>query len=244
MGQPVLFAEMKDNPVDDLVASWANTGGVWAPENISDCAIIVDLPGADAVVAGYFWATIGFRPVPLFNGCPGAGAAVDVQPILHALLNMTSYLKALPLKPDAPPVFLLDSSRMRNRVPITPGVFDNRWLAFPEDFPSATFLLSHNIKNAILIHELPAHASLHSAFLVNDTPQPQEDLAHVLLRWQQAGILIQSKDVHSDAPPKRISVAKPGMFKTLYRRAMVLLGLHRNDAGGFGSEVPQPGSGG
>ena len=41
----------------------------------------------------------------------------------------------------APPAFLLDSDRMKAPAP-DPGRFDNRWLVFPQDFPSAAFLRS------------------------------------------------------------------------------------------------------
>src|SRR5262245_53930285 len=34
------------------------------------CALVVDLPGPEAVIAGLILAQQGYRPVPLFNSCP------------------------------------------------------------------------------------------------------------------------------------------------------------------------------
>ena len=61
---------------------------------------------------------------------------------------------------------------MQPAVPPGPGTFDNRWVVFPQDFPSAAFLRSRGVAEVLLIQA---------------GAQPQEDLAHVLLRWQQGG---------------------------------------------------------
>ena len=62
---------------------------------------------------------------------------------------------------------------MQPPVPPSPGKFDNRWVVFPQDFPSATFLRSRGVADVLLIHS---------------GKSVQEDLAHVLLRWQQGGL--------------------------------------------------------
>src|SRR5688572_16597157 len=41
-------------------------------------AVVVDLPGEEAVRMGVALARHGFRPVPLFNGTSGPVAAIDV----------------------------------------------------------------------------------------------------------------------------------------------------------------------
>ena len=49
------------------------------PESWSQTAIVVDLPGEEAVAAGLMLAARGFRPVPLFNGTMGPNAVIDVD---------------------------------------------------------------------------------------------------------------------------------------------------------------------
>src|SRR5208337_2702449 len=129
-------------------------------------------------------------PVPLYNASPGSpfvglspgaqgawDAAVDMRPIVAAIGRITASLQALNLPADAPPAFLLDSNRLLGTTrPVTPGMFDNRWMVFPQDFPSANFLLVHGIQKALLVQK--------------DRLEPQDDLAHTLLRWQEGGITV------------------------------------------------------
>jgi hypothetical protein len=44
--------------------------------------------------------------------------------------------------------------------------------------------------------------------------------------------------------PQPLQVRKPSKFRHLWYRALVLLRLRRNSAGGFGSVIPMPSSGG
>lgn len=110
-----------------------------------------------------------------------------------------------------------------------PGRFDNRWLVFPQDFPSANFFLSRAIQTLLLVQE---------------KDQPLADLAHVLLRWQEAGIRLLLKNPLLPAPVTDLHVHRPSQFRSIWYRVMALAGLRRNSAGGFGSIVPQASSGG
>ncbi|HEY9421285.1 MAG TPA: hypothetical protein VIW92_07725, partial [Thermoanaerobaculia bacterium] len=74
--------------------------------------------------------------------------------------------------------------------------------------------------------------------------QPQDDLAHALRRWQEAGIAIYLQDPDRDEPPRPLDVRRPSSFRSLFYRALALAGLRRNSAGGFGGIIPQPSSGG
>jgi hypothetical protein len=71
---------------------------------------------------------------------------------------------------------------------------------------------------------------------------PHEDLAHVLLRYQEAGIAILSAATDGGAEP--ITIAKPNNFGRFWYRALALAGLRRNSAGGFGAVIPARGPGG
>src|SRR3954467_7113424 len=77
----------------------------------SRSAVIVDLPGEEAVYAGVALAARGFRPVALFNGTNGPSPVVDVAPIVEALGRAAEGIRTRPLEPEAAPAFLLDSRR-------------------------------------------------------------------------------------------------------------------------------------
>jgi len=228
--KPILFARLppatRPEPTEPKLD--ANVG--WAPEPRGDTAIVVDLPGARSVGAGLALARLGYRPVPLFNASDGPSAVIDVGPIARALVAGADALRESNLKPDAPPAFLLDADRMRPRMHPGPGRFDNRWVVFPQDFPSATMLLSRGVREVLLAQVGEA--------------APQEDLAHVLLRWRNAGIRLLAVDVERNERPRDLLVKPPSLFRRAWYRAVALVGLRRNDAGGFGAMIPVPSAGG
>lgn len=196
----------------------------------SSTAFVLDLPGAQSVELGLALARAGYRPVPVFNTADHTAAVVNVRPILDQLQAGADEISRLPTRPGEPPAFLLDSGRGAGFP--GPGKFDNRWLVFPQDFPSATFLLSQGIRRVVLLRP------------TTSSDQPREDLAHVLLRWQEAGIEIYLQDPAADQPPRPLTVQRPSRFRGLAYRALAVFGLKRNSAGGFGSVIPIVTSGG
>ena len=225
--KPVLFAQRSGItlPPERSAPAIADR---WLPPASGQRAIIVDLPGSEALRIGLALAGRGHRPVPLYNTCDDPAAVIDVRPLVTALARAVPDLGKLSLPPDAPPAFLLDSHRMQPAVLPAPGKFDNRWVVFPQDFPSATFLQAHGIRDVVLIQE---------------ADYPQEDLAHVLRRWQDAGLAIHVLKPQEDTL-RSVVVVKPSWFKRLGYRFAAMSGLRRNNAGGFGAIVPTPGSGG
>jgi hypothetical protein len=232
--KPVLFAELEPVPPVDIAASALPELRQLAG---AGSAILIDLPSADAVTAGLALAQVGYRPVPLFNGARGpgldggtAGAVLDNSRILAWLVAGASVLTEADLPPDAPPAFMLDSRRRLAESRATPGQFDNRWVVFPQDFPSANFLRAHGFYQALLLQS-------------DASAQPQEDLAHVLLRWQEAGLSLATLTPDPHSRPVPLHVRKPSRFRSLWYCALTIAGLRRNSAGGFGSIVPHPSSG-
>jgi hypothetical protein len=193
----------------------------------SRSTVIVDLPGGDAVRAGLALADRGFRPVPLFNGTSGPLPVVDVAPIVDALGAGAERLRRRVLAPDAAPAFLLDSRRQTGSP--SPGTYDNRWVVLPQDFPSGVLLRSKGILQATLIqqdrHDIPA------------------DLAHVLRRWQEHGIRVHTLELGTGTRAE-VNVARPSWFRFVWYAAITVLGLRRNNVGGFGSIVPEQTNGG
>lgn len=247
--KPVLFAHYGEvrralDPsaggasAEALAASSSPAGGAAdLPPADGRTAVVVDLPGPASVAAGLRLAKLGYRPVPLFNavsppGFPGeplaAVAAVDVRPILAALVASAEALSALVLPPEAPPAFLLDHARRTGHP--EPGQFDNRSVSLPTDFPSGHLLQSRGVERVVVAQP--------------GSGQPQEDLRHTLVRWQREGLAILVRPTDPPGPPEPIDVVLPSGFGRVWQRALAVLGLRRYPLGGFGGTLPEPGGGG
>jgi hypothetical protein len=224
--RPILFAQMPE-------AEGTRSGGEpWrgldvsrVPEGGDKVVVVVDLPGEESVWTGLALAGRGYRPVPLYNACTGPHEVIDQGPIIQALRAGAGYLAGLQLA-DAAPAFLLDARRMSPAREVRPGDFDNRWQVFAEDFTSAAFLTRRGFQRAVL--------------LVRGRREPAEDLAHVLHRWQDAGMSIEILDLTAGAAPVPINVARPRWYRAAWQRALAILGLRRGYRGGFGAVVPTP----
>lgn len=196
----------------------------WVQDPRSRTALVVDLPGTDAVRAGLELARRGYRPVPLFNTSVGPSSVIDAASIAGALMAGAEELRRTSLPPDAPPAFLIDSDRARPLVKPEPGRYDNRWIVFPQDFPSANYLQAAGIGEVLLVQREPV--------------PPADDLAHVLLRWQQGGVQILATDAKTRDRPRSLTISPPSRFRRAWYRATALMGFRRNDAGGFGAMIP------
>lgn len=215
--KPVMFMDPAETLFPRLVIPEAD----WLQGLESDTMIVADLPGERGVVESLALARMGYRPVPLYNGVDGRvhSMAVKVGDIRKALFTGADELYGCDISPDAPPVFMLDSNRMAGSGK-QPGTYDNRWCVFPQDMPSASFLLKAGIRKVIVRSD-----------------KIRNDLAHILLRYQKEGIEIY---LCPDREIKKISVVKPSRFMSLSYRFRVIAGLSRNGAGGFGARIPEP----
>jgi hypothetical protein len=110
-----------------------------------------------------------------------------------------------------------------------PGDFDNRSISLPTDFPSSNFLLSRGIRRVVLVQD--------------DASDPEADLAHTLLRWQQAGVSIMASTLSpdTDVRPRPITVRRPRWFRIAWYGLMARMGLRPNPLGGFGGLLPHAG---
>jgi hypothetical protein len=239
--KPVLFAHL-DSALSQIPVQDSAGDLSWAPPPAEKAAFVLDLPGAEGVLNAVVLARLGYRPVPLYNAIPlpyghrlldpttvVSIAAVDVLPILSALRTGAEQLAQLNLPPDAPPAFLLDANRHGTRK-MLPDEFDNRSVSFTTDFPSATFLCAHGIREVILVQKA--------------TLEPQRDLAHSLRRWQDAGLALQRAQLNPPGPPHPFELPKPFWYRAMFQRVLAGLGLRRAAGGGFGAWVPDSSSGG
>jgi hypothetical protein len=221
--KPVAFIQAADlnltgPPGDEALPSIPLTVG-------SNSALVVDLPGSESVNVGLALAERGMRPVPLFNGTSGPSAVIDVHPITRALVAGAGRLMRHQPVRDAAPAFLLDSRRNDRAIVIRPGVYDNRWVTLPQDFPSGALLVSRGIRHVTLVQR--------------DGLSIRPDLAHVLRRWQDHGIVLRVVDLASGQTADNVQVPKPSGFKLAWYGAIALLGLRRSNVGGFGSMIPE-----
>ncbi len=237
--KPVLFAEI-ERSADGITSA----GGMSEPalrcrvEARRDTAVVVDLPGVQSLAAGFNLAKDGYRPVPLYNTTSGRRHGVppdkcvlaEVAGIVRLLSDPLPEYVRNAIVGDNPPAFLLDSRRLKGENKPAPGVYDNRWMVFPQDFPSAGFLRSRGITQAILLQE--------------GSSPPAEDLSHVLLRWKEGGIAVFLQDAAGNLALCPAELRRPSHFRSTIYRVLALAGLRRNSAGGFGSMVPIPGQGG
>ena len=216
--KPVLFSTLTGSePMEIDQDSLPSTD--WAPQAQRSTALIVDIPGQEALYQGLALTRRGYRPVPLFNGCKAPGMVIDVTRMAE-LLAAGTRLVGTGIRYDAPPVFLLDSRRMDSVGDMT-GLFDNRWCIFAQDMPSAKFLKGWEIQNIIL------RASNFAG-----------DLEPIAYSYQKAGIKLQiSRDnvQISDHTISRWSVSN-----IISKRWAALKGYRRNSAGGFGANVAGP----
>jgi len=223
--KPVLFADKSFSSASTLEIPKVSVKEVSVQTDFR-AMIIVDLPGQQSVVEALAFAERGYRPVPLYNGTMGSGRMlINVREIREAIFSGTDILKTLPLRPDSPPVFMLDSSRMYGTR--QPGSYDNRWCVFPQDMPSAAYIKSKGI-NKIIVR---------AKFSI------QTDLERILYDYQKSGIALYSLRDNA-SPPKALTAKKQSMIKEWAYRFKVVIGLRRNATGGFGGKIPDAYAGG
>ena len=188
--------------------------------------IILDLPGKAAIEEGLALASLGYRPIPLYNGVPGpqgATSVISMDGIVQGLVEGGPILALAPLTNHANPVFLLDSERYK-WAGRRPGTFDNRWRLVPQDMPSANYLKRNGITKIVV-----------------RSKQVQADLGRVLYQYQKAGIVVYTCNEYGEQ--KKASSYRPHGFGLFYR-FLIVLGLTRSATGGFGMMVPDVSTGG
>jgi hypothetical protein len=240
---PALFAQI-DCADGSAEASVDAPAPIWHEHKASpESAVVIDLPGADSIRLALVLAERGYRPVPIINASPGpvglqlnflpkpanvspqSIVVLDMSSLVREICVGTAFLQKLTFASGAPPVFILDALRLRGTNPIRDDMFDNRWMVFPQDFPSARFMVERKIKRVTLVQA--------------EETQPSEDLSHVLLRRQEAGIEILAKTKGDVGAPSGITVSRPSRFKASWYRALAIMGLRRSSVGGFGSFIPE-----
>jgi hypothetical protein len=194
----------------------------------TDTLTFVDLPGPAAVVAGAWLVTAGAcQPVCTFNNWPHTKGVLRAEETLAELLRWaTTIAEARPrLSEESPPVWICDSGRLGGQKG-KPGEFDNRYFLDDTILPAPAFLRKQGISRVVYVSALPV------------SEVPIADLDGYFIELSKAGFPIFQVDVSDpqlqpspwDVRPKPRAVSK-GEFG-------------RSAAGGFGTDVPHPSSGG
>jgi hypothetical protein len=186
-------------------------------------AMVVDLLGPEAVRRSMEFARSGFRPAPILNAAPAPGprfigdagqrTLVDTVSVRRELRVATTELAALSMPLDAPPAFVLDASRMAAKSIEVAGRFDNRWIVYPQDFPSGAKLREHGISRVVVIQQTDAIA---------------EDVNDVLCGWQSEGLEIFTRRDGARTVDMKVLVKRTSRLKLLWRRVLRWLGFKTN----------------
>jgi len=233
---PALFAQIEC--MESASSSSPTLPSLLWPEisMVSPAAVVIDLPGVDAIRFGIALAKQGYRPVPINNASPGpslltssrsspSNTSLNINALASEICSATHLLRNLSLTPASLPAFILDSKRLKGDKDVSKEIYDNRWMVYPEDFPSAAFMIERGIKQVILVQE--------------DRWPPQSDLANVLVKWRRSSIDVLLKISTAPDAPHRITVSAPNRVSELIDRLLISLGVLRGSIGGFGSTFPE-----
>ena len=234
--KPVLFSFMPED-LPDVSTLPPTHDRPWRVPLTEGAVLLVELPGASGVELGLDLARRGYRPIPLYNACPHPlsfeayelpltsirfRSAVDVMPILQALIGQTSRLRQIALPPAAPPAFLLDADRLRSSRWSDVDWFDNRSIVRTTDLPTATFLRSQGIRKVILIQA---------------KPDLSRDLRTVLRSWQEGGVTTARQIVGEPWAPQAFVVPRTWWLRAWWDQNFLELGYPFKSDGSFGRFV-------
>ncbi|HUP50251.1 MAG TPA: hypothetical protein VNA04_15850 [Thermoanaerobaculia bacterium] len=187
---------------------------------------ILDLPGPACVeAAAWLIAASGCQPVCTFNNWPHAKGLLRPELILAELLRWASTISEARrrLTPASPPLWICASERLGARKG-RPGEFDNRYFLEDAVLPGPGLLKAAGIHRVVYLTHDPA-------------PAPVIDLDGYFFDLETAGIPVQIADIMEPALTLRPWVTRPP-------RRFSASSFKRSSAGGFGTTVPEPSSGG
>ncbi len=236
--KPVLFSFMSD-PLPEQ-SDLVDLG--WNAVVSGDVAILLESPGAEAVISGLQLARFGYRPIPVFNASPfgpddfgttefkpettGPHPLVEIMSIMRAMERNTIVLNALNLPESAPPAFLIDANRSKGPRFPGAGVFDNRSIVRESDFPSGEALKNAGIRRVVLFRSAEGLS---------------RDLLSVLLAWQNDGLQIQTQKYGEEWNPVNYTVKRRGALSILLDRLLAWLAFRTNSRGSFGRIIHSAG---
>jgi hypothetical protein len=187
---------------------------------------IIDMPGPAAVQVAAWLMAGGAQPVCTFDNWPHPKGVLRAELTLAELIRWASTVAPLRarLRPDSPPVWVCDSLRLGERSG-SPGEFDNRYYLDDSTLPGPRLLAAAGIRRVVYL-------------TLGAEDAPVLDLVEYLAEVLSAGIVVEHADLAAATMEPR-PFAGPRT-----RRKVATATFRRSAAGGFGTEVPQPSSGG
>lgn len=150
--RPVPFIAI-DTYNREPIVDWVDRRVFFLKEYEQDAAIFIDLPGKESIELSIALASIGYRPIPLFNGTDeqiNAQATNNTYWVECCLINGGQKLKNIFLSNNANPAFVLDSLRT-NRYRAKDSIYDNSWDLYKQDIPTAEYFINSGIKKIIIV---------------------------------------------------------------------------------------------
>jgi len=223
--KPALFVVPPADAVDEDRGSGDKIDLHWAPPADQGVGLVLDVPGHLAIDAGVELASRGYCPVPLFNGLPGPSAVVPTLEMQRRLLAAVPVLEQIGRMrgTNGPPAFLLDSRRLGEARRIEVGMFDNRWLLFPQDVPSGERLRKEGVLEVIV--------------LTNNRRGPECDLARICSSWDQCGVNVSVRMFADPNVTRRWAIVRHWNWIEEIRWLLLRARLCRSGTGAFGRVV-------
>ena len=165
----------------------------------NDTLVILDSGHAHSVAMGVKLATqLGFQPVVMFDSIPHSKGSACPEQGLATLLYFSEQLKELKqsgkIKPDAPPVFILDKHR-NDYMPFSDKdkKVNNSYSYVESDFPSAETLKQLGIKRVVYLNEGDQNGCINTDFQSTDRLVP--DVKPIVGNWLSQEIEVLYTDV-------------------------------------------------
>lgn len=220
-GKEVVQAKEGDVYRSEL-APWVGKAPSWlSGERV---AVLIDLPGRDAIEMGLALGSHGFRPVLSINATSSREEAIDMHSVLDMLAEGARFASSFPSGSDVLPAFILDSRREGAGTNLAPGRFDNRWTVFPTDLPSAEHLKKANIASVVIIQE---------------GTDVKADVQAIAWTYQRGGLEVRVANLREHTT---VSLPKeqPGWFSFMMGQFRRRFALRRRWDGSYGHRVPIP----
>lgn len=146
--------------------------------SLQNAAVFVDLPGEESVGWASVLAHHGFQPVLTINNWPHQRGILRLERPLGALLYHARGIADLRLALDAPPAFILEGTRLKDKSSNPrPDEFDNRFFHAITDLPPAALLKSRSIARVIYVSYRGARAG-----------GEEDDLVEYFVQLKAAGL--------------------------------------------------------
>ena len=161
--------------------------GVLGPET----AVILDSGGAHSVAMSTRLVTEkGYQPVIMLDNKPMPNGFVRSEQSLASLLYFASLVEMVNesnlVKPDSPPVFVLETHR-KDPADIASRV-DNSKRIGNKDFPTAEFFIKHGIKKVVYVTEADKKGLIDPGYKIPEVAL--FDLREIFREWKRGGIEI------------------------------------------------------